>query len=115
MIELINTAPGHVFGYEFTVSKEEVKALRSAGTLVEKVNLHMANVMASAIVEKHKDNIDMTMLDIGRVYRLELLAFTRNEWIAHSAAIAKLEAEREDLIAQVVALQGKTNGLGQDH
>ena len=71
----VDSLPAAVIGYEVRVSREDLKQLRSEGTLILNVYDKLTAELATSLLNKHKDDIEVAPLDgafnsSGRAYRL---------------------------------------------
>lgn len=114
-----NTIPTAIVGMEVQVPREKMQELRRAGTLQQVVSDAMAAGITEHIKNKHGGDVEMAALDgaintAGRSYRLEIVTFTRRQWVAHTHEWAELEAERDALREELAALKGEApNGQRQ--
>jgi len=107
-----NTVPTAVVGMEVQVPRDKMKELRANGTLNQVVGEAMAAGMAGHILNKHKGDVEIAAMDgeiseAGRSYRLEIVTFTRRQWVMHTDEWAQIEAERDALKAELAALKGE--------
>lgn len=98
----VDTLPQAVIGAQVSISRDEMRELRSKGTLNEEVDKRLLGYMGAAVMQKHKDDVEITPIDAalstsGRAYRLEILTFSRRQWMAHAAEWDALIAERDAL------------------
>lgn len=107
----VETLPQAVIGAQVSIDRDEMRQLRSEGRLNEEVDKRMAAFMSQVVMEKHKDDIEIAPIDAaisssGRCYRLEILTFSRRQWIAHNAEWEMLMAELNALRAKVAQYEG---------
>lgn len=99
---MIENAAQAVVGVERLLTADEIKELRKLGQLDTRVNDLLANQMADGILRKHRDDVELSAMTgqlshSDRRYRLEIVTFSRREWLAHIKEWDMLEAERDAL------------------
>lgn len=100
MTELLNSTPLAVVGSEVTVTREQARTLNGQGA--EQAKLALFTNIGNSIMAKHAEDVEVAPLDgqlfsSGRKYRLEIVTFSRAQWLAHTKEWDKLMARVREL------------------
>lgn len=96
----VENLPSAIIGAQVVIPRDKLRELRAAGQVQEEVDAHLSKHMYEAIKSKHEKDLEIIPIDgafnsSGRIYRLEIVTFSRPQLIAHYAEWAQLEAERD--------------------